>query len=151
LESNPITDEGVTSLADWRRLQSLNLRGSRITDNSVPILGTLAGLDWLDCRETQITSSGLADLRQSLSPCRVNDLSPLPDAFSWPELSSDPRQHADDWALEFDTRRFSRVDLESSKLDLSKPFTFECWMRPKDLEHYDQRYPLGTRSTGLVL
>jgi Leucine-rich repeat (LRR) protein len=54
-----ITDQGMTAIKGWKNLKRLNVRGTRISDGTLAIVGTLTGLESLDVAYTQITDNGL--------------------------------------------------------------------------------------------
>lgn len=57
-----ITDLGLTAVRGWRRLKSLNVRGTRISDDTLLIVGELDQLESLDLVNTRITDNGLESL-----------------------------------------------------------------------------------------
>ena len=54
-----ITDQGMLAVKDWKNLKRLDLRGTRIFDGTLAILGGLTGLESLDIAYTQVTDNGL--------------------------------------------------------------------------------------------
>lgn len=54
-----ITDQGMAAIKDWKQLKRLNLRGTRVYDGTLAILGGLPQLESLDIAYTQITDNGL--------------------------------------------------------------------------------------------
>lgn len=54
-----ITDQGMSAIKGWKDLRRLNLRGTRISDGTLAIVGGLTGLESLDIAYTDITESGL--------------------------------------------------------------------------------------------
>jgi Leucine-rich repeat (LRR) protein len=54
-----ITDRGMSAIRDWKHLTKLNVRGTRIFDGTLAIVGGLAQLEWLDIAYTQLTDNGL--------------------------------------------------------------------------------------------
>ena len=67
-----ITDQGMSAIRDWKHLRHLNLRGTRISNGAMAIIGTLPELESVDVAYTQITAVGL-DALSSLT--RLKDLS----------------------------------------------------------------------------
>jgi hypothetical protein len=66
----PIDDAGLKRL---RELRVLDLRYSRITDDGLPYLGGLTGLQELTLSKTRVTSAGLASLKD-MADLRLLDL-----------------------------------------------------------------------------
>jgi internalin A len=54
-----ITDQGMSAIKGWKNLKHLNVRGTRISDGTLAIVGTLTGLESLDIAYTEITDNGL--------------------------------------------------------------------------------------------
>ena len=54
-----ITDQGMAAIKEWKQLKRLNLRGTRIFDGTLAILGGLTQLESLDIAYTQFTDNGL--------------------------------------------------------------------------------------------
>jgi internalin A len=54
-----VTDRGISAIKDWQRLTRLNVRGTRIADGALPIIGGLTQLESLDIAYTQFTDNGL--------------------------------------------------------------------------------------------
>ncbi len=54
-----VTDQGITAIRDWKHLKRLNLRGTRVSDGSLAIVGGLTQLEALDIAYTQFTDNGL--------------------------------------------------------------------------------------------
>lgn len=57
-----ITDEGASVVKNWKHLEKLNLRGTRITDSTLEFLAGVPTLKWLDIGWAQITDTGLDHL-----------------------------------------------------------------------------------------
>jgi internalin A len=57
-----ITDLGMNAIKGWRRLKRLNVRGTRIANDTLGIVGELVQLESLDIANTRITDSGLENL-----------------------------------------------------------------------------------------
>jgi len=57
-----ITDQGMTAIRDWKHLKRLNLRGTRISDGTLEIVGRITGLEALDISNTPVTDNGLDHL-----------------------------------------------------------------------------------------
>jgi Leucine-rich repeat (LRR) protein len=57
-----ITDDGLSSIRGWKKLQRLNLRGTKITDSTLEFLSGLTSLTSLDIGYAQITDAGLDHL-----------------------------------------------------------------------------------------
>ena len=53
-----ITDQGMAAIRDWKNLRHLNLRGTRVSNGTMAIIGTLPQLETLDIANTQVTSVG---------------------------------------------------------------------------------------------
>ena len=54
-----VTDQGITAIREWKHLKCLSLRGTRISDGSLAIVGGLTQLEALDIAGTQFTDNGL--------------------------------------------------------------------------------------------
>src|SRR4029077_15528223 len=54
-----VTDEGLAHLKGWKKLEWLNVRGTKITDTGLEHISTLGSLRWLDAGFAQITNNGL--------------------------------------------------------------------------------------------
>src|SRR5689334_21327613 len=57
-----ISDESTAIFRNWKHLKKLNLRGTKITDNTLDILGGVQTLESLDIGWAQITDTGLDHL-----------------------------------------------------------------------------------------
>ena len=57
--------KGLTSL------QTLDLRGSQITDTGLAHLKGLTGLQTLYLRSTKVTDAGVAELKKALPNCKI--------------------------------------------------------------------------------
>ncbi len=57
-----ITDEGVAAIRGWKKLERLNLRGTKITDNTLAMLAGMPSLVSLDAGYAEITDAGLRHL-----------------------------------------------------------------------------------------
>lgn len=57
-----ITEDGLAHLRGWKRLEKLNLRGTRVTSKVFAHLGALTGLRWLDVAFTQVDDEGFDEL-----------------------------------------------------------------------------------------
>jgi Leucine-rich repeat (LRR) protein len=75
-----ITDQGMRAIRNWTMLRRLDLRGTRISNGTLEILGHLPHLEALDVANTQITDNGmdlliaLANLKElSLGRSRVGE------------------------------------------------------------------------------
>ena len=54
-----ITDQGMMAIRDWKHLKRLNVRGTRISDGTLEIVGRMPGLEALDIAHTSVTDNGL--------------------------------------------------------------------------------------------
>lgn len=54
-----VTDQGLTAIREWKHLKRLNLRGTRISDGCLAIVGGLTQLEALDIAFTEFTDNGL--------------------------------------------------------------------------------------------
>ena len=54
-----VTDQGLTAIRDWKHLKRLNVRGTRISDGTLEIVGRMVGLEALDIAHTAVTDNGL--------------------------------------------------------------------------------------------
>jgi hypothetical protein len=57
-----ITDLGMNAIKGWRQLKRLNVRGTRIADDTLVIVSELSQLESLDIANTRVTDSGLENL-----------------------------------------------------------------------------------------
>jgi internalin A len=57
-----ITDQGMAAIRDWKKLERLNVRGTRIFDGTLAIVSGLPQLEALDIAGTQVTENGLEGL-----------------------------------------------------------------------------------------
>jgi internalin A len=57
-----ITDLGINAIKGWGRLKRLNLRGTRVANDALVIVGRLLQLESLDVAYTRITDDGLENL-----------------------------------------------------------------------------------------
>ena len=57
-----ITDLGMNAVKGWRQLKRLNVRGTKIANDTLVIVGDLVHLESLDIANTRITDSGLENL-----------------------------------------------------------------------------------------
>ncbi len=71
LTKGPITDTRLPQLWSIDRCLYLDLSETKLTDASVEYLGTLSQLESLDIRGTHITEDGAKLLREALPSCKV--------------------------------------------------------------------------------
>ena len=72
LANNFLTDDGLRYLKDMRRLKDLYfLWNTGITDNGVPFLRSVKGLESLDVQGTKVTLEGLKELESHPKMCRL--------------------------------------------------------------------------------
>ncbi|MBM3728336.1 MAG: hypothetical protein FJW40_23290 [Acidobacteria bacterium] len=57
-----ITDEGMAAVRTWTGLKRVNVRGTKITDSTLAILGKLPGIERLDIGFAEVTDSGMMNL-----------------------------------------------------------------------------------------
>ena len=62
LYAEQITDLGLTAIKSWTNLKTLNVRGTRISDPTLAIIGKLPQLESLDIANTGVTEAGLDNL-----------------------------------------------------------------------------------------
>ena len=64
-----ITDLGMNAIKGWRNLKKLNVRGTRIADDTLEIVGELRQIEWLDIANTgsRPTTGSTASLRSPTS------------------------------------------------------------------------------------
>jgi hypothetical protein len=66
LAGTPISARGIEKLAGLKKLERLNLyQCKRITDDAAGVLAGFASLQWVDVKDTGMTSKGVATLRQA--------------------------------------------------------------------------------------
>jgi hypothetical protein len=68
----PVDNEALPMLHKFRKLRSLNLRDTQITDEGLQHIKALKRLEWLDVRGTQITDDGLQKLQAALPNCEIH-------------------------------------------------------------------------------
>jgi hypothetical protein len=57
-----VTDEGLACMRDWKRIERLNLRGTKVTDNTLALLAGKESIRALDIGYAEVTDSGLQHL-----------------------------------------------------------------------------------------
>jgi hypothetical protein len=57
-----ITDQGLTAIKVWKQLRRLDVRGTRISDGTLEIVGHMPQLEALDIAHTEVTDVGLDQL-----------------------------------------------------------------------------------------
>jgi Leucine-rich repeat (LRR) protein len=62
LYAEQVTDLGTNAIKRWHRLKSLNMRGTRVADDTLAIVGELTQLETLDIANTNVTDAGLENL-----------------------------------------------------------------------------------------
>jgi Leucine-rich repeat (LRR) protein len=62
LYAEQITDLGLSAIKNWTHLKRLNVRGTRISDPTLAIVGKLTQLESLDIANTGVTDAGLDSL-----------------------------------------------------------------------------------------
>jgi hypothetical protein len=62
LYTEQITDLGMNAIKGWRRLKSLNVRGTRVADDTLAIVSQLTQLEALDIANTNVSDAGLENL-----------------------------------------------------------------------------------------
>jgi hypothetical protein len=62
LYAEQITDLGLNAIKGWTNLRRLNVRGTRISDPTLTIIGKLPQLEYLDIANTNVTEAGLDSL-----------------------------------------------------------------------------------------
>lgn len=62
LYAEQITDLGLNAIKGWTNLKRLNVRGTRISDPTLAIVGKLTGLESLDIANTGVTDKGMDSL-----------------------------------------------------------------------------------------
>jgi len=62
LYAEQITDLGLSAIKQWRRLKKLNVRGTRIGDETLALVAALVQIESLDIADTNITDNGLDNL-----------------------------------------------------------------------------------------
>jgi len=60
--NRPLTTAGITYLVQLPRIRKLNLRGTKIDDNSLKVLSRLRNLEELDVSETAVDDEGISHL-----------------------------------------------------------------------------------------
>lgn len=67
-------DRTIAALVNHRRLRTLWLTGSAITDASIPILNRLPAIESIDLQRTKVTAQGLAKLKIDHPDWKINPL-----------------------------------------------------------------------------
>jgi hypothetical protein len=62
LYTEQITDLGLNAIKGWRKLKALNVRGTRVADDTLAIVSQLTQLEALDLANTNVTDNGLENL-----------------------------------------------------------------------------------------
>lgn len=57
-----ITDEGMSAIKGWKRLRTVDLRGTKVTDTTLGYLGGLTSLESIDVGFAQISDNGIEAL-----------------------------------------------------------------------------------------
>jgi internalin A len=57
-----VTDQGMSAIRNWKMLKRLNLRGTRVSNGTLEIVGRLPQIEALDIANTQVTDNGLDQL-----------------------------------------------------------------------------------------
>jgi Leucine-rich repeat (LRR) protein len=57
-----VSDQGMNAIKDWTRLRVLDVRGTRIADGTLAVVGGLKSIEWLDIANTNVTDNGLDHL-----------------------------------------------------------------------------------------
>jgi hypothetical protein len=57
-----LTDEGLAAMKDWPRIERLNLRGTKVTDNTLSLFAGKESIKALDIGYAEVTDSGLQHL-----------------------------------------------------------------------------------------
>src|SRR6185295_3067303 len=57
-----ITDLGMNAIKGWRSLKKLDVRGTRVADDTLVIVGELRQIEWLEIANTSVTDAGLENL-----------------------------------------------------------------------------------------
>jgi len=63
-------------------LETLDLRGTKVTDAGLAHLAGLTALKELNLSRTQVTDAGVAKLQKALPNCSIDTLGPIPDPIS---------------------------------------------------------------------
>lgn len=66
-----VDDHALAMLSRFRKLRSLDLRDTQVTDGGVRHIAALKRLEQLDIRGTQITDDGWHELRRALPGCEI--------------------------------------------------------------------------------
>lgn len=57
-----VTDEGLAAMKNWPKIERLNLRGTKVTDNTLSLFAGKASITSLDIGYAEVTDSGLQHL-----------------------------------------------------------------------------------------
>jgi len=71
LQSTSCSGDALARLVDLPTLRRLSLRDGELGDGEVARLGAGASLRWLDLTNTEVTATGVAELRAALPGCEV--------------------------------------------------------------------------------
>ncbi|MEM7455099.1 MAG: hypothetical protein AAF456_12180 [Planctomycetota bacterium] len=64
LEDQPITDAGLSAIAEFKHLRTLDVSGTDISDSSMSVICKLVSLNKLDVSNTNISDANLQDLQE---------------------------------------------------------------------------------------
>ncbi|NOX55360.1 MAG: leucine-rich repeat domain-containing protein [Planctomycetes bacterium] len=71
LSGTDVTDRGLECLSGLVNLESLNLSGTEVTDRGTHHLKGLRKLNWLNLQNTAVTAAGLRRLQAALPACEI--------------------------------------------------------------------------------
>jgi TolB-like protein len=73
LTDTKVTDAGVASFRDMKKLVTLELGGTGVTDDGLRELKRLKGLTFVDIARTKVTKAGADGLRGALPNLQIAD------------------------------------------------------------------------------
>ena len=88
LSDKEIGNDQLKPLANAKQVHSLNLRGTKITDDALQVVGTMTGLVTLHLEKTAITDAGLVHLKDLQSLDCLLYTSPSPRDLSTSRMPS---------------------------------------------------------------
>jgi len=71
LSRTPLDPGTLGSLADFPHLRALDISGTRLTDDDLPVLDSLSHLVYLNVTRTRVSAEALDRLRRERAGCRI--------------------------------------------------------------------------------
>jgi Leucine-rich repeat (LRR) protein len=71
LSRTPLDPQSIRSLAEFPRLRALDVSGTRVTDDALPVLDSLRDLSYLNLTWTRVSVEALDRLRRERPGCQI--------------------------------------------------------------------------------